>query len=88
MVKKSHQHDVVYYATCPKAGCLEYYTGEIGRKLNERVIDHNERDKKSHLHSNRKKLIIPVLYWVTLRLLIGILKNLKKNSKLMLIRET
>ena len=26
-VKKFHQHDVVYYATCPKPGCIEDYTG-------------------------------------------------------------
>ena len=48
-VKKSHQHNVVYYATCPEPGCVEDYTGETGRRLNERVIDHNGRNKKSHL---------------------------------------
>ena len=48
-VKKSHQHDVVYYAACPEPGCVEDYTGETGRRLNERVIDHNGRDKKTSL---------------------------------------
>ena len=41
LVKKSHQRDVVYYAACPKPVCAEDYTGETGRGLNERVIDHS-----------------------------------------------
>ena len=51
-VKKSHQHDVVYYAACPEPGCVEDYTGEAGRRLNERVIDQNGRDKKSYLYKH------------------------------------
>ena len=47
LVKKSHQHNIVYYPTCPKPGCIEDYIGETGRRLNKRVIDHNGRDKKS-----------------------------------------
>ena len=54
-VKKSHQHDVVYYAACPEPGCVEDYTGETGRRLNERVIDHNGRDKKSHLYKHSQE---------------------------------
>ena len=54
-VKKSHKHDVVYYAACPKPGCVEDCTGETGRRLNERVIDHNGRDKKSHLHKHSQE---------------------------------
>ena len=51
-VKKSHQHDVVYYATCPEPGWLEDYNGETGRRLNERVVDHNGSNKKSHLYKH------------------------------------
>ena len=66
-VKKSYQHDVVYYATCHEPGCVEDYSGETGRILrgslkrmrrmkriekNERVIDNNGRDKKSHLYKH------------------------------------
>ena len=54
-VKKSHQHDVVYYAACPEPGCENDYTGETRRRLNERVIDHNERDKKSHLYKHSQE---------------------------------
>ena len=49
-VKKSHQYDLVYYATCPKPGCVEDYTGETRRRPNKRVIDHYGRGKKSHLY--------------------------------------
>ena len=55
LVKKSHQHDVVYYAACPKPVFVEHYTGETGRGLNERVIDHNGRDKKSHLYKHSQE---------------------------------
>ena len=48
-VNKSHQHDVIYYAICPEPGCVENYTGETGRRLNERLTDHKGRDKKSYL---------------------------------------
>ena len=51
-VKKSHQHDLVYYATCPERGCVKEYTGEACRRLNERVIAHNGRDKMSHLYKH------------------------------------
>ena len=49
-VKKSYQHDVVYYVTCLEQGCVEGYTSETGRRLNERVTDHKGRDKKLHLY--------------------------------------
>ena len=57
-VKKSQQHDVVYYGTCPEPGCVDY-TGEAGRRLNERVIDHNDRDKKSHLYKRSQEINHP-----------------------------
>ena len=47
--KQDHKHDLTYYAKCPEETCLEDYTGETGRRLYERVIDHNGRDKKSHV---------------------------------------
>ena len=54
-VKKSHQNDVVYYATCSEQDCVEDYTGETGRTLNDRVIDHNWREKKSRLYKNSQE---------------------------------
>ena len=53
-VKKSHQQDIGYYA-CPEPGCAEDYIGETGRRLNERVIYHNGRYKKSHLYKHSQE---------------------------------
>ena len=54
-VKKSHQHDVVYYATCPEPGCVDNYTDEASRRRKERVIDHTGRDKKLHLYKHSQE---------------------------------
>ena len=50
-----HRHNCTYYAKCPN--CEEDYVGEIGRRLKERVIDHNRRDNMSHLlkHSRERE---------------------------------
>ena len=45
-VKKSHQRDIACYAICPEPVCVDDYIGETGRRQNERVIDHNGRNKK------------------------------------------
>ena len=44
--------DVVCYATCPEPGCVEDYTGKTGRRLNERLTDHNGGDKMLYLHKH------------------------------------
>ena len=50
----ANRHNCTYYAKCPD--CDEDHIGEIGRRVNERVIDHNRRDKNSHIlkHSREK----------------------------------
>ena len=59
--KKDHQHDVTYYVQCPEETCNDDYTGETGRRMAERVIDHCGRDKKSHVfkHSVEKDHRLP-----------------------------
>ena len=47
--KFDNQHDVVYYAGCPNETCRESYIGESGRRILERIKDHNGRDLKSHI---------------------------------------
>ena len=51
-----HQNNVVYYGKCPNPNCKDDYIGETDRRVIERVIDHNKRDKKSHMlkHSRVK----------------------------------
>ena len=44
-----HQHDLVYHAKCPSELCDENYVGESGRRIAERVKDHNGRDHKLHI---------------------------------------
>ena len=46
---KQDKHDVTYYFKCPEETCREDCIGETGRRLSELVIDHNGRDKNSHV---------------------------------------
>ena len=46
---KAHQHDITCYVEYLEENCNENYVGETGRRLSERVIDHNGRDKNSHI---------------------------------------
>ena len=52
-----HLHNVVYHATCPNKKCSSQYTGETNCRLQKRVIQHNKKDKKSHIliHSEKTK---------------------------------
>ena len=54
--KVGHKHDIIYLATCPKDNCSENYIGESGRRISKRIIDHHNRDQKSHIfkHSFEK----------------------------------
>ena len=49
-IDKTHQHDVIYLATCPEPMCEETYIGETSRRLEERVRDHGGRDNASHVN--------------------------------------
>ena len=55
-MKFEHKRDIIYLATCPEDNCPENYIGESGRRISERIIDHNGRDRKSHIfkHSSEK----------------------------------
>ena len=44
-----HEHDGVYYVDCPNERCRENCIGESGRRISERIRDHNGRDFKSHI---------------------------------------
>ena len=90
-VKKSHQHDVVYYTTCPEPGCVEDYIGETGRPLNERVIDHNGRDKMSHLYKHSQESNHACVSLSDFKIIDSNFQNQKFKRKIvesLLIRET
>ena len=89
-VKKSHQHNVVYHAACPEPGCVEDYTGETDRRLNEGVIDHNKRDKKSHLYQHVPESNHPCVALSDFKIIGSHFQNqrlLRKIAESLLIRE-
>jgi len=45
--KLQHRHNIIYRVSCPEKECESTYVGESARHLQERVTDHNTRDKKS-----------------------------------------
>ena len=45
--KFDHKHHLVYYVKCLE--CQEDYIEEIGRRLHERISDHNGKDSKSYI---------------------------------------
>ena len=49
-------YDIVYLGTYPEDNCSDHYIGESRHQISERIIDHNSRDKKSHIfkHSSEK----------------------------------
>ena len=53
--KCEHQHDIVYYGKCPEVDCTDNYIGEASRRVSERIIDHNGRDRKSHFFRHSVK---------------------------------
>ena len=55
--KFEHRNDVVYWCKCPENDCNDFYIGETARRISETIINHNKRDKNSHLlqHAQNKK---------------------------------
>ena len=54
--KFHQQNSLVYYSRCLDETCNEDYVGETNKRIEERIIDHNKRDKNSHFlkHSGEK----------------------------------
>ena len=52
-----HKNNVVYHSKCPSEGCRENYIGETNRRIAERIKDHNNSGKNSHLlkHARQKR---------------------------------
>ena len=47
--KFEHSYNMVYFSRCPNVTCNETYVGETDRRIKERIIDRNKRDKSSYL---------------------------------------
>ena len=47
--KLEHQHDLTYFTHCPGVNCNETYLGETARRLQERVLEHAGKDRRSSI---------------------------------------
>ena len=55
-IEFKHKSNVVYLCKCPEKEYQERYIGETKRRISELIIDHNRRDRFSHvLHHSRDK---------------------------------
>ena len=53
--KFEHKNNLVYICKCPDPDCNDTYIGETNRRIKERIIDHNKRDKNSHILSHARE---------------------------------
>ena len=44
-----HRHNIVYYGKCPSEGWKDGYVGQTKRRVVEKMKEHNDKDKSSHL---------------------------------------
>ena len=47
--KLEENNDLGYLVKCPEKTCSENYLGETARRINERVLEHAGKDRKSHM---------------------------------------
>jgi len=74
----THYHNIVYKCVCPAENCDESYIGETERRITERIMDHNKRDKKSHVLSHSREESHPHV-WIKDFKILG--RNYKNNIK-------
>ena len=43
------KHGIIYFGKCPEENSINNYLGESARRISEQIIDHGDRDQKSHL---------------------------------------
>ena len=88
-VLEKYKSDLTYECSCPEEDCHEKYIGETERRFEERIIDHNQRDKKSHMYKHCKNENHPHV-WVNNFTIIGSnygSKIKRKISESLLINE-
>ena len=47
--KLEHQNDLTYFTQCPGVNCNETYLRETARRLQEKVLEHAGKDRKSDM---------------------------------------
>ena len=55
LVPQKYKSDLVYKCTCPQIDSNESHIDETERRFEERIIDQNKRDKKSHLYKHNSE---------------------------------
>ena len=55
--KLEHNDDLTYLVKCPENTCSENYHGETARRIDERVLEHVGKDKKSHMLQHTYNLV-------------------------------
>ena len=52
-VTQKYKSDLVYKCKCPQIDRNKSYMGETERRFEERIIDHNKGNKKSHIYKQQ-----------------------------------
>ena len=73
-VNFEHKNDLFYHAKCPANNCKGDYVGKTGRRISERMMDHNGRDVNSHLLKHHMEKNINIFKINTLLLLAVVFK--------------
>ena len=63
IVPQKYKSDLVYKCTCSQTDCNELYITENERHFDERIIDHNKQDKKSHIQIHSSENTHPTFGW-------------------------
>ena len=53
--EKKHRHNVTYHVSCGNKKCSSNYVGQTKQRTMKRTLDHNNRDKASHVLGHSKK---------------------------------
>ena len=51
------KHELIVKGQCCKIICDATYTGEVERRISERIMDHSGCDDKSHLYEHAEKSV-------------------------------
>ena len=54
--KFEHRDNIVYFSRFPNVTYNKIYVGETNRRIKERIIYHNKRDKNSHLLKHAREI--------------------------------
>ena len=67
--KDKHQHNVTYHLSCGNKKCSSNYVGQTKQRTMKRTLDHNSRDKASHVLAHSKKTKHRRVYMENLKIL-------------------